>query len=191
MLKMNYWTDKWDLDEDICPCDVHFNDWTEDRKISGKTIYHFGTGTHHVIGRRQAENGLGNVVLGITASIEEYEAYVKLVAEHSHVNKSYIAYFGDIYLTTPRLLPELDVVTMFHLCEFFFPNTASTEYGGLTDSTMLDLFTDRLRAGGHMVFYKGSIQFEKAKPVIAEWEKRKPVERVGEFKTLLVYRKTR
>jgi len=80
---------------------------------------------------------------------------------------------------------------MFHLCEFFFPNTASSEYGGLTDSTMLDLFTDRLRAGGYMVFYQGSIQFEKAKPVIAEWEKQKPVERVGEFKTLLVYRKTR
>ena len=191
MLKMNYWTDKWDLDADICPCDVHFNDWVEDRKIAGKTIYHFGTGTHHVIGKRQAENGLGNVVLGITASIEEYEAYIKLVAEQSKVNKSYIAYFGDIYLTDPRLLPDFDVVTMFHLCEFFFPNTASAEYGGLTDRTKLDLFTDKLRPGGHMLFYTRSIGFEKAKAVIAEWEKQKPVERVGEFKTLLVYRKTR
>jgi hypothetical protein len=191
MLKMNYWTDKWDLHEDVCPCDVHFNDWVEDQKIAGKTIYHFGTGTHHVIGKRQSENGLGNVVLGITASIEEYEAYIKLVAEQSNVNKSYIAYFGDIYLTNPRLLPDFDVVTMLHLCEFFFPNTASTEYGGLTDRTLLDLFTDKLRPGGHVLFYTRSIGFEKAKAVIAEWEKQKPVERVGEFKTLLVYRKTR
>ena len=190
MLKMNYWTDKWDLHEDICPCDVHFNDWVEDRRISGKTIYHFGTGTHHVIGKRQSENGLDNMVLGITASIEEYEAYIKLVADRAQVNKSYIAYFGDIYLTNPRLLPDFDVVTMFHLCEFFFPNTGSAEYGGLTDRTMLDLFTDKLRAGGHVLFYAQSIAFEKAKAVIAEWEKQKPVERVGEFKTLLVYRKT-
>ena len=191
MLKMNYWTDKWDLDEDICPCDVHFNDWTEDRKISGKTIYHFGTGTHHVIGRRQAANGLGNVVLGITASIEEYEAYVKLVAEHSHVNKSYIAYFGDIYLTTPRLLPELDVVTMFHLCEFFFPNTASKAYGGMTDAKLLDLFTAKTKKNGHILFYMGSMAWNKALPLVQKWEKRAPVKRVGEFKTLLVFRKTK
>src|SRR5262249_59920306 len=119
-------------------------------------------GTHHVIGKRQSENGLDNMVLGITASIEEYEAYIKLVADRAQVNKSYIAYFGDIYLTNPRLLPDFDVVTMFHLCEFFFPNTGSAEYGGLADSTMLALFTDQLRAGGYIGFYQGSIPIEKA-----------------------------
>jgi hypothetical protein len=30
---------------------------------------------------------------------------------------------------------------------------------------------------------------EKTAAIIPEWEKAKPVERVGEFKTLLVYRK--
>ena len=79
---------------------------------------------------------------------------------------------------------------MFHLCEFFFPNTASAEYGGLTDRTMLDLFTDKTRPGGAILFYTRSIQFEKASAVIAAWERDKPVERAGEFKTLLVYRKT-
>jgi hypothetical protein len=191
MLKMNYWTDKWDLHEDICPCDVHFNDWVEHEKLRNKLIYHFGTGTHHVIGIKQAENNSNNTVFAITASIEEYEAYIKLVTEKSHVSKNYLAYFSDIYLANPRLLPDFDVVTMFHLCEFFFPNTASTEYGGLTDRKVLDLFTDKLRPGGHMLFYMRSIGFDKAKPVIAEWEKEKPVERTGEFKTLLVYRKKR
>ena len=127
MPKLNYWTDKWDLHVDICPCDVHVNDWLAEEKMTNKLIYHFGTGTHHVIGKEQAENGSGNMVFGITASIEEYDAYVKLVAENSRVAKSYVAYFGDIYLTNPKLLPDFDVVTMVHLCEFFFPNTTSAE----------------------------------------------------------------
>ena len=48
MLKMNYWTDKWDLHEDVCPCDVHFNDWVAKQRLTNKSIYHFGSGTHHV-----------------------------------------------------------------------------------------------------------------------------------------------
>jgi hypothetical protein len=187
MLKMNYWTAKWDLHEDLCPCDVHFNDWVAKQKLKNKTIYHFGTGTHHVVGIKQAERK--NRVIAITASKEEYESYVTLVTEKSGVAKNYLAYFGDIYLTNPPLLPEFDVVTLFHLCEFFFPNTASKDYGGLTDAKVLDLFTDKTRKGGYILFYMRSIAFDKAKPIIAKWEKHKPVKRVGEFKTLLVYRK--
>ena len=55
MLKMNLWDGNWGLYPDICPCDVHFNDWTAARGITGKTIYHFGTGNHHVVGLRQVE----------------------------------------------------------------------------------------------------------------------------------------
>jgi len=187
---MNYWTDKWDLNEDVCPCDVHFNAWMEEQKLRSQRIYHFGTGTHHVIGIRQAQNGSGNTVFAITASIEEYQSYIQLVSENPHVAKNYLAYFGDIYLTNPRLLPEFDVVTMFHLCEFFFPNTASAEYGGLTDRKMLDLFTAKTRRGGHLLFYTRSCAFDAAKEVIAAWEREQPVERAGEFKTLLIYRKS-
>ena len=190
MPQMNYWTDKWDLHEDVCPCDVHFNEWAAEQKLSNKAIYHFGTGTHHVIGREQAENGSGNTVLAITASVEEYEAYIKLVSENSRVARSYLTYFGDIYLTNPRLLPEpFDVVTMFHICEFFFPNTASPEYGGMTDLKVANLFTDKTRPGGHILFYTRSMAFDKTKALLPQWEKERPVERVGEFKTLLVYRK--
>ncbi|NWG25909.1 MAG: hypothetical protein HXY30_16095 [Pseudorhodoplanes sp.] len=186
---MNYWTDKWDLHEDICPCDVHVNEWIAAQGLRNKLIYHFGTGTHHVVGIEQARNGSGNAVIAITASIEEYQAYIKLVTENAGVAKSYLAYFGDIYLTNPRLLPDFDIVTMVHLCEFFFPNTASAEYGGLTDRKVLDLFTDKTRSGGHILFYMRSIGFEKARPIVAAWEQEARVERVGEFKTLLVYRK--
>lgn len=188
-LGMNYWTDKWDLHEDICPCDVHVNDWIADQGLKNKVIYHFGTGTHHVVGVEQAKNGLGNCVLSITASIEEYEAYIKLVSTNSAVAKSYIAYFGDIYLTNPRLLPDFDIVTMVHLCEFFFPNTASAEYGGMTDRGVLDLFTDKTRSGGYLLFYKNSMGKERTAEILPVWEKEKPVERVADFKTLIVYRK--
>ncbi len=187
MLKMNYWTDKWDLDEAICPCDVHFNDWVAKNKLKNKTIYHFGTGTHHVIGIKQAAQK--NHVLAITASKEEYDAYVTLVTENSGVAKNYVTYFGDIYLTKPELLPPFDIVTMFHLCEFFFPNTGSKEYGGMTDAKVLDLFTDKTTKGGYILFYTKSMAWDKASKVVAAWEKKMPVKRVGEFKTLLVYRK--
>jgi hypothetical protein len=189
MLGMNYWTDKWDLHEDICPCDVHVNDWIADQGLKNKVIYHFGTGTHHVVGIEQARNGSGNSVLSITASIEEYEAYIKLVSTNSAIAKSYIAYFGDIYLTNPRLLPDFDIVTMVHLCEFFFPNTASAEYGGMTDRLVLDLFTDKTRSGGHLLFYKNSMGKERTAEILPAWEKEKPVERIADFKTLIVYRK--
>ena len=129
MLKMNYWGMKWDLHLDICPCDAYFNEWVEANKLTGKTFYHFGTGTHHIVGLRQAE--LGNAVFAITASKEEYDSYVALVTENSPVAKSYLAYFGDIYLSNPRLLPDFDAVTLFHLYEFSQPNTASAEYGGI------------------------------------------------------------
>ena len=189
MPALNYWTDKWDLHVDICPCDVHVNDWLKENKVSNKLIYHFGTGTHHVIGKEQAGNGSGNMVFGITASIEEYDAYVKLVAGNSKVAKSYVAYFGDIYLTNPQLLPDFDVVTMVHLCEFFFPNTASAEYGGVDDRRLLDMFTAKTRLGGHILFYTKSIAFDKVRPIVAQWGKEAPVTRVGDFKTLAVYRK--
>jgi hypothetical protein len=187
MLKMNFWDAEWPLLVDVCPCDVHFNDWIASRKLNNKTIYHFGSGTHHVVGIKQAVRR--NRTLCITASKQEYEAYVALVTKNAGVARNYVCYFGDIYLTNPKLLPEFDVVTMFHLCEFFTKNTASKAYGGLTDRKLLDLFTDKTRKGGYILFYKGSMSFDRAKPIIAKWEKAKPVKRVADFKTLLVYRK--
>ena len=68
MLKMNYWTDSWNLHVDVCPCDVHCNDWIAKKKLKNKLIYHFGTGLHHVLGIKQATNKSGNTVFAITAS---------------------------------------------------------------------------------------------------------------------------
>ena len=58
-------------------------------KLTGKTIYHFGTGTHHIIGLRQAE--LGNAVFAITASKEEYDSYLALVTENAAGGEDHIS----------------------------------------------------------------------------------------------------
>jgi hypothetical protein len=187
MQKMNIWPDKWDLHVNVCPCDVHFNEWVEAQKLTGKTFYHFGTGTHHVVGLKQMQ--AGNRVFAITASKDEYDTYIKLVTENAPVAKSYLAYFGDIYLSNAALMPEFDAVTLFHLCEFFYENTASAEYGGLNDRGVVDLMTEKTRVGGHILFYRGSLNYEQAKPVIAAWAKERKVEPVADFKTLQVFRK--
>jgi len=189
MLKMNFWDAKWDLDEAQCPCDIHFNEWIETNKITGKTIYHFGTGTHHIVGLTQAANGSNNVVFAITASTVEYDTYIKLALERPQVVKNYLAYFGDVYLTNPRLLPEIDVATMFHAGEFIGANTTSAEYGGMDDLGVTCVLLDRMRPGGHVLFYTGSFAFDKAEAIVATLEREGKLERAGTFKSLLVCRK--
>jgi hypothetical protein len=184
---MNSVTYRWDLDERTCPCDVHFNEWVSERKLRGKTIYHFGSGAHHLVGRTQAERR--NHTISITASEEEFQAYVTLAQAQPRVGRHYLCYYGDIYLTNPALLPEFDIVTLFHLCEFFYENTATQAYGGLTDRKLLNLFTDKTRKGGHLLFYPGSMGFDKARRIINAWERARQVRCLGEFKTLLVYQK--
>jgi hypothetical protein len=189
MLKMNLWDAKWDLDEAQCPCDIHFNQWIEANRISGKTIFHFGTGTHHIVGIRQADNGLNNEVIGITASVVEYEAYIKLVNERPQLMKSYLAYFGDIYLASERLLPDIDIATMFHAGEYIGANTTSPEYGGVDDLGVARILIGRMRPGGHLLFYTGSFAFDKADALVSVLEREGKLERAGTFKSLLVCRK--
>ncbi len=187
MNQMNYYTDGWPLLVEMCPCDVHFTEFLEAKNIRNASIFHFGTGTHHHVGIRCAENGSNNVVLGITASTQEIEAYTKLAIEKPKLSRSYKAFFGDIYLLDARLLPEFDAVSLFHLCEFW--GLESAAYQAMTDLEMLNLLTDKTKAGGRILFYMKSMAFDRAEKVIAEWAKARPVEREGEFKTLLVYRK--
>ena len=190
MLKMNFWDAKWDLDEANCPCDIHFNQWIEANRIAGKTIYHFGTGMHHIVGLTQAANGSNNAVFAITASTIEYDTYMKLALDQQQILKSYLVYFGDAYLTNPRLLPQLDIATMFHAGEYIGANTTSPEYGGMDDLGLTRILVDRMRPGGHVLFYTGSFAFDKAEAIVETLSREKKLERAGAFKSLLVCRKT-
>ena len=190
--KLAFWDDSWDLREKDCPCDVHFIEWLDENRITDATIYHFGTGGHHHVGVECAAPHRRNNVLGITAAPQEYQKYVELAIARPEVLRHYNAIFGDIYLLNGKLLPTFDVVTLFHLCEFRGEKTES--YGGLTDLQVTNLLTDKTRPGGHILFFTTSFAFDwdgpmSGKKVIAQWEKQRDVERVGEFKSLLVYRK--
>jgi hypothetical protein len=184
---MHYWQHTWGLDVKQCPCDVHFLEFLDANRIKGASIFHFGTGSHHIVGLKTAEDGSGNHVLGITASKGEYDAYVELAIDKPAVTRSYKAFFGDIYLLDPTLLPTFDLVTLFHLCEF--RTEKNDAYGALTDLEMAELLVDKLKPGGFVLFYKGSMAFDRARPVIDKLITRRPLRRVEDYETLEIYRK--
>jgi hypothetical protein len=179
-------TPKWDLHVEMCPVDVYFNEWIEQSRLKDQTIYHFGTGAHHIVGATQAANG--NRVFGITASKEEYERYIELVLKDKQVAANYVCYFGNVYLTNVRLLPMFDIVNLFHLCEFFPPKTNS-QTGELDGRALLDAMTAQTKPGGHILFYSKSQDFHTAGPIIEAWAKAGLAERLPDYKTMLVYRK--
>ena len=141
MSKLNYWNATWSLDEATCPCDVHFLQYLKDRQAKGAAIFHFGTGNHHIVGLKAADDGADNAVLGITASPQEYDDYVELLIQNPRLGRTYKAYFGDIYQLDPRLLPQFDYVTLFHVGEF--RGAENDRYGALTDLEMTLLLADR------------------------------------------------
>jgi len=182
--KLNIYDDNWETRGE---CDIHLIEWLDEKRITDAAIYHFGTGGHHYVGIECAKPERRSSVLGITASPQEYRNYVRLVIGRPEVLRYYNAVFGDIYLLNEKLLSTFDLVTLFHICEFRGPQTDA--YGGLTDLAVTNLLTDKTRPGGYILFYTSSFAFAKAKTVIAQWEKERPVERVGEYKSVLVYRK--
>lgn len=187
MSTLNYWNGTWSLDEAQCPCDLHFLQYLAEKRVKGAAIFHFGTGNHHIVGLKAAENGANNVVLGITASPQEYDDYVELLIRNPRLGHTYKAYFGDIYQLDARLLPEFDYVTLFHVGEFRTPENDS--YGALTDLEVTLLLADKVKPGGEILFYTGSFAYDKAKAVALELAKVRPFASAGDYKTLRIFRK--
>jgi hypothetical protein len=187
MDRLNYWNGTWSLDEAQCPCDIHFVEYLEKQGAKNATIFHFGTGNHHIVGLRAAQNGSNNAVLGITASPQEYDDYVELLIKNPRLGHTYKAYFGDIYQLDARLLPEFDYVALFHVGEFRTPE--NDNYGALTDLEMVLLLADKTKPGGEILFYTGSFAYDKAEVAAKELVGVKRFEPAGDFKTLKIYRK--
>jgi hypothetical protein len=185
---LNYWKATWDLDPVQCPCDIDFCDYLDEKKITGSTIFHFGTGNHHIVGLRAARSGADNTVLAITASREEYDDYIRLLIDNPRLGATYKAYFGDIYQIDRRLMPPLDFATLFHTGEF--RNHHNDAYGALTDLEMALVCVDSLKPGGELHFFTGSFAYDVAERVGAEIIKQRPMIKVGAYKSLMIYRKT-
>ncbi|HEY1243811.1 MAG TPA: hypothetical protein VGF29_03175 [Hyphomicrobiaceae bacterium] len=185
MGKLNYFNGTWSLDEAQCPCDVHFLEYLNEKRVRNAAIFHFGTGNHHIVGLKAAEDN--NAVLSITASPHEYDDYVELLIRNPRLGHTYKAYFGDIYQLDGRLLPEFDYVTLFHVGEFRTPDNDS--YGALTDLEMTLVLADKVKPGGEILFYSGSFAYDKAQACAAELVSVRPFAAEADFKSLRVYRK--
>ena len=184
---LNYWNATWSLDEKQCPCDIHFCDYLEEKKIGGKIVFHFGTGNHHILGLRNARSGLNNAVLGITASPDEYQAYIKLLIENPTLGATYKAFFGDIYQLDRRLMPDLDFASLFHVGEYRTEHNDT--YGALTDTEMIMVCADRLKPGGEIHFYTGSFAYDKTFEAAAMLVKSGRFSEVAPYKSLQIFRK--
>lgn len=140
----------WGFAPELCPCDQHFAEFLEHEAGSGKLVFHFGTGSHHLVGR--AVHRLGrNEVLGVTASIQEHAAYAKLVLAQPELARHYKVLFVDIYMMTGQSLPTLDIAALFHLGEF-----TPKDRPGDPDAALLETVLGNVRPGGLLAFYPGS-----------------------------------
>ena len=187
MARLNYYEIGRYLDEAQCPCDVHLVKWLEKEGLRDQTIFHFGTGEHHTVGIRCHEAGKGNAVLGITASPREHDFYEQLVIERPEVGHSYKVLFGDIYQLDARLLPEFDIVSLFHVGEF--RNEKNDAYGALTDDQMVRLLVGRLKGAKLVLFYSGSFAFDVAQRVADALVAEGILEPAGSFESLRIFRR--
>jgi SAM-dependent methyltransferase len=194
-MELYYNKHSYPFDAEQCPCDLHFVEYLEKRGVEGKSIFHFGTGEHHLVGMRNHERGNPNEILAITASYQpqtsrskEHEAYIDFIVNNPEAANYYKVMFGDIYTLSPSLLPSFDIVTLFHLCEFY--NEEKSEYARLDDLKLLDLFLSKLNPTGKILFYTKSAGYvnkgRKAAQLIDAFVSQGRMVIEDEYKTLLI-----
>jgi hypothetical protein len=170
---------------EMCPCDIHFLEYLRANNVTDRVIFHFGTGEHHIIGKRNLETGGTNEILAITASRQEYDQYIQFIIDNPSAARTYKVIFGDIYTLTPRIIPDFDLVTLFHLCEFY--DEEQSAYAQLDDSSLLALFLSKLKPGGKIFFYRESSHFARARTIIEGFVEQGEMIQVDEYKSLLAY----
>jgi hypothetical protein len=186
-MKLNYWNMSWKLDVEKCPCDVHFFDYCRTYGICDKTIFHFGTGQHHYLGIRNLELQPPNEILGVTASREEYSSYIDLIVDNPLIANYYKVLFCDIYTMRPRSTPSFDLVTLFHLCEFYSEKNRAYTEGD--DSSILGMFVAKLNPGGQLLVYRGSKDFAAAAALVERKVSEGTLRKQADFETIVAYQK--
>lgn len=154
----------WPLWPRMCSCDLHFCDFLQERNVRSKSIFHLGTGGHHIVGLRNRIEGMGNVILGVTVSPNEIRRYVKLVVRDPILGQNYKVLFTDVRDLQAASLPSFDLVTLFHLCEF---DSAPGSVHLLSNEEVLGLLLSKLNPGGLLALYPQSIGYRRARPLIA------------------------
>jgi hypothetical protein len=183
--RMHFVHYSWPLRPNVCPCDLHFCDFLKERAIRRRSIFHFGTGGHHIVGLQNQDAGLENDVLAVTASPAEHAQYVTRIIRAPSLGKHYKVLFADIYNLSAAGLPTFDLVTLFHLCEFSEPGSTGRR---MNDIELLDLLLSKVAPDGRLFFYSGSFARRQAAPLIEGAVADGRMSLVETYKSLLVYR---
>ena len=190
MAKLNYWTDKWDLHVDICPCDVHVNDWladAEDDEQADLPLRHRhasrgrqGAGgerlRQHGVRHHRVDRGVRGLRQAGAGELARGEELRRLFRRHlSHQSKTAAGLRrGDDGAPVRVLLPEHD---QRRIRRHRRPRRARS------------LHREDQAGRAHPVLHKVDRLRESRSRSSRQWEKEAPVTSVGEFKTLAVYRK--
>jgi hypothetical protein len=177
----------WGLRPDACSCDIEFVEYLQKIEAKDKNIFHFGTGSHHVVGLENQKFSHPNEIIAITASVPEYQSYMDLFIKQPELAKYYKVFLGDIYTLTERFLPPFDIVTLFHLCEFYFPENAPKLHQD--DASLLQLFLNKLNTSGRILFYKKSFAWGDAEALLKKFEQEEKIKQIDEYENLLIYSK--
>ncbi len=185
----DYYREKssWELQLDRCPCDLELVEYLQKYNIQDQTIFHFGTGAHHLLGLENQKFSHPNEIIGITASVPEHQEYVRLSLKDRLLAKYYKVLCTDIFTLTDRSLPMLDVISLFHLGEFYMPEEAPFVHHN--EESLVMMFLSKLNPGGKILFYTKSIGWGKTEPMIAEFVKQGKIHQIETYKNLLVYAK--
>lgn len=177
----------WKLDRKSCPCDCQLVEYLQQANIQNQHIFHFGTGSHHIVGRENQQLAQPNQIMAITASHPEHTAYVKLVLQERGIDKHYKVLFADIYTLDARNLPTFDVISLFHLCEFYLPDQAAFLHHD--DRSLLALLITKLNPDGKVIFYDRSNNWPEAQLLIEALVAQQEIVPVETYKNLRIYRR--
>jgi hypothetical protein len=96
--------------------------------------------------------------------------------------------FADIYTLSQKILPRFDIVTLFHLCEYY--DEQKSVYARLNDVKLLELFLSKLNPGGKIMFFTKSGAYDrkgcKAAIIVKDFLYRKRMVIEDEVETLLI-----
>jgi hypothetical protein len=177
---LNIYNRSWKLTSGV-ECDIHLAEYIKERNITNKTIFHFGTGEHHKFGEMVRDN----LILGITASTKEYDAYMRKAIENPVLAKRYKVLFADIYTLNVALLPKFDIVTLFHLCEY---SRDDSDYGQMADRELLHMFLGKLNPDNLLCFFTKSNHYREAKVLIDECVREGTIEVLETYKSIMICR---